>query len=139
MVKVTGIVTYEPQRWRHRRTIVEGIDYDGAPACAAAIVEWSHGKFEPDDDGRLSALTPDGKRYVTEGDTAVIGVCGEPYMLQPLVRKISYELLDATDYRAVLTTARVRELHEQSRATFNGDKLHAIVDQLVAALEASMA
>jgi len=135
--KSTRIGSYEPKRWRHRRTVVEGIEYDGTTECAQAIMEWSQGKFRPDDTGRLSALTPGGERYVSEGDTAVIGVCGEPDVLQPLVKAISYEPIDATDYRAPLPTHRILELHKDANATFDADRLHAIVDQLVAHIEAS--
>lgn len=142
MVKIRATTRYLPKRFRHRPTMVEGIEYDGEIDCARAVVDWgrqrtSNSPFEIED-GELLALTRQGRRYVPVNDTAVLGVKLEPYSVDPEVREISYVEL-GVDYSAVpLTIGRVRELADESR-TASGDRLRDINAQLVALCEALLA
>ena len=135
-----------PERLRHRETEVDGWVYDGSLACALAIVAWGRGltgnmPFEVEGDD-LNVHTSEGTHHVPKGDTAIIGVVGEAYSIRPEVRAAAYDAVNGrppADYRAPLTIDRVRELHIEARATNNADRLHGIIDQLVASHEASTA
>lgn len=130
--------THEPQQYRHRRTVVTGIRYDGTPSCAQAIILWSDGKFMLDDYDRLCALTRDGLRYVHEGWTAMLGLLGEPYMIEPAVMELAYDVVASDpDYRAPLTLARVRELAGEA-PTADLLRLRDIVAQLAAHCETTV-
>lgn len=115
MAKSTSTAVHKPQRYRHRRTVVEGIIYDGTVEGARAIVAWGRKRtgntpfrIEMDD---LVADTPQGPRYVPENWLAVLGVIGEPYSIQPAVLAVAYDVVpNDPDYRAPLTLERVREL-----------------------------
>lgn len=141
MSKVT--TSYQPHRYRHRPTVVEGIVYDGSAPCARAIVDWARERtgnspFVIDGDD-LHAMTRQGTRYVPVQDLAVLGVKLEPYSVDPEVREAVYVRL-GVDYGATpLTIARVRELADEARHCPDRERLRSIVAELAALGEALLA
>lgn len=125
------VTTYEAQRYRHLPTVVAGILFDGTTACAEAIMAWAPGKFMYDDYGRLCTHTPEGLRYVHEGNTAMLDVEGLPYSVRESIMVSSYVPFEA-GYTAPLTPARVNELQAEAHATGDVGRLREIVDALVA-------
>jgi len=123
---------YIPKLYRHRQTEVEGLPHDGTGGCAAAIGIWSHGQFTVDHTGELRALSPDGPRYVRPGDTAMIGVMGEPYPVRAEVMERSYDLANGRDYTVSLTTHRLLELQARAQGESDPTKLREILAAVVA-------
>lgn len=140
MAKTKTEAPYAPQRWRHRPTVVEGIIYDGTVECAKAIVEWGRRRtgntpfrIVGDD---LHAVTPQGERYVPQGDMAVLGVIDEPYSVQPEVREKAYVKVVGEDHRAILSGAQVMQLRYSADDITDVGQLREIVAQLGASHEA---
>lgn len=134
MAKVRS--TYEPQWYRHLPTVTAGIPYDGHPRCAEAIMDWAPGKFTLDDYGRLCALTPEGLRYVPEGNTAMLDIEGCPYSVRESVMAQCHVVVNGTDHRAVLTSEQVQAIRAAAELATDPKALREMVAQLAGSHEA---
>lgn len=130
---------YQPQRYRHLSTDVEGIPYDGTTAGAEAILAWAPGKFTYDDYGRLCQWTPEGLRYVPEGNTAMLDVEGGPYSVRPTVMAACYVTVNGANRGAVLSPDQVRQLRATAELATDPRVLREAVAQLAASHEAQRA
>jgi hypothetical protein len=127
---------YQPERWRHRPTVTEGIVYDGTPECAEAIMRWQPTKFVLDDYDNLCAWTADGLRTVCQGDAAVLDADGVPYTLRSSIREVCYDPAAGNDYSTWLTTADVMAIQRESLQTGDPDRLRGLIRRLAASHEA---
>ena len=128
--------TYQPRRYRHLPTVVEGIPYDGSTESAEAIMAWAPGKFIPDDYGRLCSLTPEGLRYVHEGSVAMLDVEGLPYSVRPAIIEACHIEVGGEDHRAVLSVDQVRQLRASAELATDPRALREMLAQLAASHEA---
>lgn len=129
--------TIRPQQWRKRRLTIEAMRYDGTSDCLDAIAAWTGNRVRWDDRHKMPVVcTPQGTRWVNAGDWVIIGVAGEVYPVQSDIFEMSYDPVEAKDFRACLPTSRVLEIQSQALRTADPSVLRGLLDQVVASHEA---